>query len=50
MADFAEHKGIISLMREELNLFFLNKSFYDKKDVKLLDELLFSYLKTVGKE
>ncbi|WKC58132.1 ATP-dependent DNA helicase RecG [Borrelia sp. P9F1] len=50
MADFAEHKDIISLMREELNLFFLNKSFYDEPDISLLDRLLFSYLKSVGKE
>ncbi|QMU99346.1 ATP-dependent DNA helicase RecG [Borrelia sp. A-FGy1] len=50
IADFAEHKDIISLMREELNLFFLNKSFYNKADVELLDKLLFSYLKTVNKE
>ncbi|UER67743.1 ATP-dependent DNA helicase RecG [Borrelia sp. BU AG58] len=50
MADFAEHKDIMSLMREELNFFFLNKSLYDVSDVVLLDRLLSSYLKSVGKE
>ncbi|UGQ16252.1 ATP-dependent DNA helicase RecG [Borrelia sp. RT5S] len=50
IADFAEHKDIISLMREELNLFFLNKSLYDASDVELLDRLLSSYLKSVDKE
>ncbi|AWG42947.1 DNA helicase RecG [Candidatus Borreliella tachyglossi] len=50
IADFVENRDVISLIREELNLFFSNKSFYDKLDVELLDRLLLSYLRSVGKD
>ncbi|AHE62898.1 ATP-dependent DNA helicase RecG [Borrelia parkeri] len=50
IADFVEDKEVISLIREELNTFFLNKAFYDKADIELLDSLLVSYLRFVGKE
>ncbi|AGT27531.1 ATP-dependent DNA helicase RecG [Borrelia miyamotoi] len=50
IADFIENREIISLIRDELNMFFLNKSFYNKSDVELLDNLLLSYLRSVGKD
>ncbi|WP_434756926.1 ATP-dependent DNA helicase RecG [Borrelia puertoricensis] len=50
IADFVEDKEIISLIREELNMFFLNKAFYDKADIELLDSLLVSYLRFVNRD
>ncbi|AHH03577.1 ATP-dependent DNA helicase recG [Borrelia nietonii YOR] len=50
IADFVEDKEVISLIREELNMFSLNKSDYNKSDIELLDSLLCSYLRSVGKE
>ncbi|QFP41778.1 ATP-dependent DNA helicase RecG [Borrelia miyamotoi] len=50
IADFIENREVISLIREELNTFFLNKSLYSKSDIELLDNLLLSYLRSVGKD
>ncbi|AHH10765.1 ATP-dependent DNA helicase RecG [Borrelia coriaceae] len=46
IADFVEDRKIISVIREELNMFFSNKNLYDKSDIELLDSLLVSYLRS----
>ncbi|AHH12604.1 ATP-dependent DNA helicase recG [Borrelia hermsii YBT] len=50
IADFIEDREVVRLIREELNMFSLNKADYNKSDIELLDSLLLSYLRSVGKE
>ena len=50
IADFIENRKDISLIREELDMFFLNKSLYSQSDIELLDNLLISYLRFIDKE
>nr|AAN61057.1 RecG [Borrelia hermsii] len=50
IADFIEDREVVRLIREELNMFSLNKAYYNKSDIELLDSLLLSYLRSVAKE
>ncbi len=44
ISNFVDDRDVIVLIRKELDLFFDDKSSYDKLDIDLLDNLFCSYL------